>query len=527
MITADQTYDLKQYMAPLLRYRSLIVAFVVAATLSSLVMTYVVSEKYQATTTVLYKPGDSVTFRPKAHDALGFPMPLVPLESIGNTLDELAHSDALLTQTVRELHLDEKAPYTGGAFMRAYRQTKDYIKELRGDAFQLLKYGRILPKDPFSDAVAGLKQNLKVKPSTKAYTFELQVIDTDPQRAAKTVDAVGRILSELLIRADSEAAHDAQLRLLPQLQQATNEELQLRDRIAHFKQKANVASLPDELSLRLKSASSFQDELAGVEHNLLSAEQKQKELADLIAAQPATLQYSATTTQNPVTDQLRRQIAQLQVERAGLLEKFTDKHPEVKGVDARIADATAELKRQDPRLVSSESQGINEVRQKLLADQLDTEAQIASLRAKKTALQQTVEDQAGQARRLTSKEAEQGDLNVQLAAAEKNFALVSEAYEEARVAEAKASSEVVMLNAALVPRAPVMPLKILHVGTSFLLSLLLAIGGVFIYDYLDPTVNYAYQFQAAIQAPILMALPAFSGDEVVQELLARSHSHGG
>lgn len=528
MTENDQNYDLRQYLAPLLRYRSLILTFVVAATLSSVLMTYIVAEKYTATTTVLYQPGESVTFRPKVHDALGFPMPLVPLESIGNTLDEVAHSDALATQVVRELHLDEKAPITGNIFVRAYKETKDYVKELRGDAMQLLKYGRILPKDPFSDAVAGLKDNLKVKPSTKAYTFELQVTDTNPQRAAMTVDTVGRILSEVLIKADADAAHNVQQRLAPQLKQSTEEVLALRKRIAAFKSRSKVSSLNDELSLRLKSVSSFQDELATVEHSLDAAEQKQKQLASLVAQQPASIPYSATTTQNPITDQLRKQIAQLQVDRSGLLEKFTEKHPEVKAVDAKIADATAALKREDPKQVSSESQGLNEVRQKLLADQLDTEAQIVSLRAKREALQKTVAQDSEQARNLTSKESEQGELNLQLAASEKNFALVSEAYEEARVAEAKASSEVMMLNAALVPRAPVMPLKILHVGTTLILSLLLSVGGVFVYDYLDPKVNYAHQFQAAIQAPVLMALPAFSGgDDVVQELFTRSQSHGG
>src|SRR6185312_718084 len=101
MTASQPTFELSQYLAPMRRYRAHVITFVVAAPLSSVVMTYVVSERYRATSTVLYQPNASVSFRPKVRDAFGFPMPLVPLESIGNTIDEVAHSDALLTETVR------------------------------------------------------------------------------------------------------------------------------------------------------------------------------------------------------------------------------------------------------------------------------------------------------------------------------------------------------------------------------------------------------------------------------------------
>jgi polysaccharide biosynthesis transport protein len=510
MTASQPTFELSQYLAPLRRYRAHVITFVVAATLSSVVMTYAVSERYRATSTVLYQPNESVSFRPKVRDAFGFPMPLVPLESIGNTIDEVAHSDALLTETVRALHLDQKAPYTGNAFVRAFKATKDYVKELRGDAFQVLKYGRVLPKDPFADAVAGLKEDLKVKPSTKAYTFDLEVTDTNPNRAAATVDMVAQLLSQLLARADAEAARAAAERLAPQLNESTNAVAALHARIDAFKARSNISSLDDELTLRLKSVSGFQDELASVEHDLRSSEDKQRELSDQIANQPANVRYSATMTQNPVVDQLRKEITDLAVERAGLLEKFTTKHPQVQAIDAKIADAKDALSREDQKQLSSESTGINEVRQKLVSEKLETEAQIAALRAKRAGLRGTIDTEIEHARSLTKKESEQGQLTLQLSAAEKNYALVSEAYEEARVAEAKASSEVLMLSSALVPRAPVMPLKILHISVSFLLSLMLSVGGVYLFDYLDPKIQYGYQLERALDAPLMMSLPDFA-----------------
>ena len=507
MTSDEQGFDLKQYLAPLVRHRFLLATFVFVATVSSLAFTYMVSERYRATATVLYHPNETVSFRPKTLEALGFPMPLVPLESIGNTIDEFAHTETLLSQTVTELHLDRKPPYTGGILGRFIHQTKDTIKELRGDAMQILKYGRVLPRDPFAEAVAGLKDNLKVKPSTKAYTFELQVTDTNPQRAAATVNTAGRILADLMARADADSARISAERLAPQLDSSRKEVVDLGDRLTRFKQDENISSLGEELSLRLKSISASQDELASVEHNLLSSTDREKELLALIARQPVSIQYTTTTTQNPVTDQLRRKIADLEVERAGLAQKMTPQHPQLKILDAQISDATAELNREQPKQISAESSGVNEVRQKLLSEQLETDSQITYLRAQREAVKRTLQNDISRAHALTSRESEQGQLLMQLDAAEKNYALVSEAYEEARLAEVKSTSAVIMLGPASPPQAPVLPLKIVHVGVTFLLSIFLAIGGAYVYDFLTPAINDVYQFQKAIHAPVFCTLP--------------------
>ena len=135
------TIDLAEYLAPLRRYAPLIATFVAAATLSSLAFTYAVAERYTARTTLLYQPREEVSFRPKARDALGFPPPLVPLESIGNTLQEVLKSDAIVERTVRTLQLDVKEkPPASNLFMAAFREAKDTIKEWRQDVIEILKH---------------------------------------------------------------------------------------------------------------------------------------------------------------------------------------------------------------------------------------------------------------------------------------------------------------------------------------------------------------------------------------------------
>jgi len=97
--------ELTRYVDLVWSRRHLILTFCLSASLTSLVLTYVFSEKYEAYTTILYRPQEAVSFRPKVQEALGFPPPLVPLETIGNTVEQVAKSDASLAEIVRTLRL--------------------------------------------------------------------------------------------------------------------------------------------------------------------------------------------------------------------------------------------------------------------------------------------------------------------------------------------------------------------------------------------------------------------------------------
>src|SRR5688572_10411972 len=121
----QERFDLNAHLAVLTRYKWLILTFCVSAGLTSQALTYVMSEKYLAYTSVLYQPIEAVSFRPKDREALGFPTPAVSLESISNTLDELVKSDATLEHVVRTLRLDVKRSRPASNwFVETFRSVK-------------------------------------------------------------------------------------------------------------------------------------------------------------------------------------------------------------------------------------------------------------------------------------------------------------------------------------------------------------------------------------------------------------------
>jgi uncharacterized protein involved in exopolysaccharide biosynthesis len=456
---SDETFDIRPHLALLLRHKYLILTFVVSASLASLALTYVFSEKYLADSTILYQPNDAVTYRPKESSALGFPTPIVSLDSIGNTLEEVLKSDVAIVRIVRTLHLDEKRPRPQGSwFSAAIGTVKDTAKEYGGKAWQLLRYGRILPDDPFSDAVASLQKNLAIRRTAKAYTFRIEALDSDPKWAVAIVDEAANTLSAILHAEQIRLARETRESLAARLKQNDAEINDLRTLLDSFKVNTNVSSLSEELSLKLKTVASFQEEYSRAQNELIGLQRKRTEIEQQLNSQDRSIMYDSTSTGNPVVEEMRLELAKLEVERSGLLGKYTEEHQAVKALDARIAQAERKLQSETKTVVSSESMRSNDIYQKLLSERMTADANIQALQALIKAYDSSVTQETGFARTLTSKEQRLADLSLRLTAAERSYNMITTAHEEARIAETRVASEVAILHKAYLPTAPVKPI---------------------------------------------------------------------
>lgn len=506
---SEETIDVRPYLAVVWRQKYLILTFCVSAALASLAMTYVVSEKYIASSTILYQPNQAGTFRPRDREALGFPTPMVSLDSIGDTLEELAKSDGVIENVVKTLHLDVKRPRPpSNVFMTAFHAVKDTAKEYGGKAWDLLRHGRIIEKDPFGQAMATLRKNLTVKRTAKAYTFQLEVVDTDPKIAAAAVDEIAQTLATFLENARHQQSRATREGLAVRLAENEREIADLRSKIDTFRNDTKVSSLSEELSLKLKTLESFREEYSRAQNDLQALRQKRGEEQQQLSQQEQSVKYDSTSTQNPVVEELQLELAKLEVERSGLLGRYTDQHQDVRTIDAKIAQIRKRLESESSQIVSSESVRTNDIYQKLLGNRLSTDAEIEAVTARIKAYNGSIAEETGRARDLASREQPLANMLLQLASAERSYVLISEAYEEARIGGSRASNEIAILHRAFVPQAPARPIKIYHVAVSAGLSLVLAIGLAFLFDFFDTSIRRIDQVQRVLHLPVLATIPA-------------------
>ena len=502
--------QLDRYKAIIGRRKGLIITFCLTAALTSFGLTYVMSERYQAIATVLYQPKETVSFQAKAKDALGFPLPLVPLETIANTLEDIVKGDVILEKTVRTLRLDVKIPppLDESPTMEFIRNAKDWVQDIRRQTIEILKYGRLIPDNPMRNAMEGLGQNVVVRRTNKAYTFRLEVRDQYPARAAKIAETLANLLSDYLVEEQVKTARESRTNIDGRLLKTSAEVRELRNKLRDLKFSTGISSLDEEIDLKLKTINSFEEDRSKLDHEFRSLQDRRAAVSGQLAGESGSVKYDSTEADNPVFNDLRMEQARLQVERSGLLEKFTPEHNDVRAVEAKLTEVEEKLKAERPKMVSSETTRINDLHQKLESDLLSVSADMNATRARMGAIQTSIDSESRQLQNLLENQPDVEQIVLQLAAAEKSYQLINEAYQEALLAESKTVREVSLQGSVLVPIAPVQPIKFIHVGTTLLLSLALAIGFSLFGNYFDFRIYDAEDAEQGLDVPVLGTIPA-------------------
>jgi uncharacterized protein involved in exopolysaccharide biosynthesis len=477
--------DLRERLAVLRRSARPLALFVVSAMVSALVLTYLFSEKYRASTTILYSANTDVRFEGLGQQqrTMGFPVPAVyPFETLGLTIKQVASSERILRPVVVDLELDKPLPnnHTGLAWL--YHEAKDEVKELGHKAWQVLRFGRVFEEDRVGLAIAGLAKNVTVITPQKSYAATLTVVDSDPDRAARIVDRVGQELAKFLRDESAQSARAQGAELDQQLSAGRQEIKRARSAIEALKTSHHFISLNEETSLHLQTAEQFEQKLLTTESELTSARAKLKTLVAQREGIDPMPKAAETVADDPVYNRLRERRAELEVDLRGLTERMPRDHADVRAVQAKIRTTDELLAAAQATRVSQVSRELSKLYQTLHEDEVKTRAEIAGLEA----AQQSLKSALNTARaRITPADIEtrHNDLQMRLAVLESDYKKLTTLREEVRAAEVTSRAEVQVLHAASAPDLPFRPVKIYHVLLAGLLALLVGVGFVYLLDY--------------------------------------------
>lgn len=222
--------DFRKYIVILSEQRSFILVFCLSAMLFSLALTYIFSEKYQANTTVFYRPVETSLLRQKDIESFGAPAPTPPFKVIIQTLSDIISSEIILRPVVVELGLDKKVEaYEPVWYKRWYKKTKQYVKDRMSDLKMLLKYGRIIKVGPTVQAIRELSENVEIKATKDSYVYVIRVKDKYPDRAAAIVNTASQVLADWLKDQDQSSSQQKSQRFYEQMMAKEKEIVALRD----------------------------------------------------------------------------------------------------------------------------------------------------------------------------------------------------------------------------------------------------------------------------------------------------------
>lgn len=281
--------------------------------------------------------------------------------------------------------------------------------------------------------------------------------------------------------------------------------------------KAIVEQLADIDKLRAENTVN----LAASQANLASAEQQ------LAGESPGFI------ADNPVIEQYKTKLADLEVQLATLSAKYTDNHPQVIATRAAIDEARNKLDAEIGRVVMAQAPSMNPIHQGLLESKIKAEAEIAAASAQKQAIDRIIAEREQLLNQLPAKERGlarvQRDANV----AQEIYVMLAKRYEEARIAEYMQPTDVQVIDEAVPPDKPIKPKKGLNIAIAAILGIFLGTGAAFAQEYFNRTIRTAADVKEFLDLPVLGQIPDFDKEPEqnpgllakIKQFFRRKHRH--
>ena len=111
-------------------------------------------------------------------------------------------------------------------------------------------------------------------------------------------------------------------------------------------------------------------------------------------------------------------------------------------------------------------------------------------------------DEIGQSR-TADEEVRLGQLRNELAQYQNSYANVLRSYEELRLTEVQSTDSIVIVEPAKVPIAPIRPQVLLNTLIAIFIGAALALGTIFLIDYLDDRIRSPHDLHSVVNTPIL------------------------
>lgn len=329
-------------------------------------------------------------------------------------------------------------------------------------------------------------------------------ISYESQSAEQAFKVVFNLLNTLIESTLSSSRMDTKMAeefLNEQIRDYEQRLTQGEQRLAEFKKK-NSGFLPDEQGGFYSRLRALQERIDTTRSDLRLAKQKYQALGQQLSGEKPVL--STSSYANSAALQLR----EYQQELNELLSSFTEAHPDVKAVRAKIADLRANaIAGADTTGFDSDKAELNPIYQDLKVEESRARVEVGTLQVKLSELRQKYADLKKSIDIIPQVEADLVRLNRDYDITRERYLALVERRESARLAQKvdQNNSELIfrVVDAPVVPLLPSGPNRTLLLAAVFLASIAVGFGWAVLRFLLHPTFVDFRQMQKMIDLPIL------------------------
>ncbi|NPV51926.1 MAG: hypothetical protein HPY71_00170 [Firmicutes bacterium] len=454
--------DLLEYARALWRWKWSIFILVVAAVAASYIISGRMTPIYETSTTILVKDNPEAANMPFLQ-AFGGQTGVTAQNYV-----EILKSRTLMEHVVRRLGLD--APVGSEAFAR-------------------------------------LKSAVSVQPVQGTDAIRISVQSDDPGEAARIANTLVDVFIEENQRSNQATTRSAREFIGQQLKTAKENLGRAEDALLEYKKTHVVIEPGEEAKARIEEIASLQKLEAEAETDIEEARASLAQLRKELERQDPKLVASQTISLNPLVQEYKARLAELESSLAAAQEKYTGKHPAVIALKAEIEEVKKSLSAEVTRIVSAETVALNPIHQDLMGRAITAEAQIIGAEAKRDAIGRLIKGKEAALERLPQTEIDLARLMRDQRVAEEIYVMLLTKHEEMRITESMKLANIQQIDSAIVPERPIKPRKLLNVAIAAFLALFVGCGFAFVMEYIDNSFKTPEEIEKYLGLPVLGTIP--------------------
>lgn len=500
--------ELRHFFKIILRHKLFILLMVLSSVITAVLLTYVVSEKYKSSTSILVRPKKSINIVPKREEILNFPVSYyTSVETASKTYSEIIKSRVIAERVVNVLGLDRVQEDDGSGLKYLWRKTKNNVKKCMMKTWVLLKYGRIPEEDNFSSAVTEIMESLSVKPTKETYLFEVEAEARTPQMASAIANTSAKVFIEYMEELSTIENDKARKMSEEKIKVSERKLEESRSALVSFKEKHGIVSLKKEMNLHLEALSAMETLWLSIVTKITGIEARKKELRRQIAELEKFSKSTTKVAENPLIRELRSQLAMNEVKLARLSKRYTAEHREVQALLAENNEIREKLKQEAPTLPSEEMLSVDPVYQELSSEFTRVENDLESLKAERDWLTSAIREKKTLIELIPQAEAELARLELKVSLNEDTYKLLTKEYEELVLLAYKNVPNIEVIHSAVAPVFPFRPIKVFNAVLAGILSLIAGVGIALLMENVNITVRTIDEAERTLSMPVLMAVP--------------------
>lgn len=344
---------------------------------------------------------------------------------------------------------------------------------------------------------------VKVEGGKDTNVITITTTSTDPAEAMALANNVASVYVARNLDQNRSSAHAGRI-FLEKQQVKLRQDLQsaakaLRD----YQERTGAVGLDAATENMVTALTDLESSRTGAESDRAAAAAQTAQLRGALGKTAETIVSATTIQRNPGIQKLQDEIADLQVERAGILKDYQPQSLKARQVDARIQVAQNREKALVADIMSDKQVAINPVHQQLFQQLIGAEGAGLAASARISGLDRAISEQRDKLSELPQQQYRLAQLQRDVQIAEKTYLAVQDRYQQLRIAEESTLANAQVIEPALLPKAPVSPKKKLNFVLAVLVGLMLGVGIAALQEALDDTIQNAEDVERELALPLL------------------------